>query len=241
MREYLLPYLLLMAHFISGGLWLIRITGKLEPEESKQQWIKYMTYLLLVNLLWSCMLWAKTIFPFVGWTILLLAWFELGRAVKHLRNKIGLIFAFLLISGAFAGFVSMDTNILLFTYFVVVLFDGSCQVVGQLLGKRSLFSKISPRKTVEGLLGGSIITLATAVLTRHSFAFGWGELILRTSMLMVAAATGDLLASAVKRSAHLASFGRMLPGHGGILDRFDSLMMAGALTFLFTEVQNWIR
>ncbi len=241
MREYLLPYLLLMAHFISGGLWLIRITGKLEPAESKQQWIKYLTYLLLVNLLWSCMLWAQAIFPYVGWSILLLALREWGRAVNPLKNNLGLIFAFLLISGAFAGFIYMDANTLLFTYFVVVLFDGSCQVIGQLLGKRALFSKISPRKTLEGLIGGIIITLATTLLTRHSFAFGWSELILRTCMLMAAAATGDLLASAVKRSAHIATFGKILPGHGGILDRFDSLIMAGALTFLLAEIQNWIR
>lgn len=241
MHDFLLAYLLLMAHLVSGGFWLTRITRKLEAEESKQQWIKYGTYLLLVNLLWCCLVWFPAIFPYLGWLLVLIALFELWLVIKQLRNKIALIFAFLLLSGAFIGFTYMDPKILLFTYFVVVLFDGSCQVSGQLFGKRALLPKISPRKTLEGLSGGFIITLATVLLTRKSFNFEWSELILRTFLLMGAAFTGDLLASAVKRSVNVSTFGRMLPGHGGILDRFDSLMMAGALTFLFDEIQNWIR
>jgi phosphatidate cytidylyltransferase len=57
---------------------------------------------------------------------------------------------------------------------------------------------------------------------------------------MMAAFIGDLLASAVKRSAEVTTFGNILPGHGGILDRFDSLMMAGAFTFLFAQLQQFI-
>jgi len=241
MLNYLLPYLLLMAHLVSGGGWLIRITRKLTLEESRQQWIKYGTYLVLVNLLWCCLVWVPALFPYLGWLIALIALFEWWRVIKPLKNKTGLIFAYMLISGAFVGFTYMDSKILLFSYFVVVLFDGSCQVIGQLLGKRALLPKISPRKTLEGLSGGFIVTLATALLTRQSFAFEWSELIFRTCLLMVAAFTGDLLASAAKRSAKVATFGKLLPGHGGILDRFDSLMMAGAYTFMIAAIQNWIR
>jgi phosphatidate cytidylyltransferase len=149
--------------------------------------------------------------------------------------------AFLLISGGFLRFLYLDKNWLLYTYFVVVLFDGSCQVAGQLVGKRPLLPRISPRKTVEGLAGGAVITLATILLTRGSFSFGWGRLILSTCLIMTAAFMGDLLASAIKREAGISVFGRAIPGHGGVTDRFDSLMMSGAVICLLFLIKQFIK
>lgn len=240
MHEYLLPYLLMMAHFVSGALWLIRINRRLEPGEVKTQWIKFGVYLVLVNLLWCCLLWFEGIFPFLGWVVILIASVEWWRAVKEMKSRRWLILGFLLISGGFFGFLYMDKNWLLYTYFVVVLFDGSCQVAGQVVGKRPLFPKISPRKTVGGLAGGAVITLATTLLTRKSFSFEWSDLIITTCLIMAAAFTGDMLASFVKRKAKMVTFGRVIPGHGGILDRFDSLMMAGSIYFLLSLIQRWI-
>jgi phosphatidate cytidylyltransferase len=240
MDNYLLPYLLLMAHFVSGAFWIIRINRKLEPAEVKNQWTKFIVYLLLVNLVWSCLVWFESIFPFLGWIILLIASMEWWRTVKILKSRIWLVLVFLLISGGFIGFLYLNKNIILFTYFVVVLFDGSSQVGGQVLGKRPLLPKISPRKTAEGVAAGTVITLATTLLTRKSFSFEWGGLILTACLIMATAFLGDLLASAVKRKAKVATFGKVLPGHGGIIDRFDSLLMAGFVIFLFSQAQKWI-
>jgi phosphatidate cytidylyltransferase len=240
MGEYLLPYLLLMAHFVSGALWLIRINRRLDPGAKKQQWTKYGVYLLLVNLLWFCLLWVPSFFPLIGWIVILLSAPELWKAVKKVRGRLGLMLAFLIIAGGFAGFLYMDAHWILYTLFVVLLFDGSCQVAGQLLGKRALLPRISPRKTVEGLAGGALITLATTLLTRKSFAFEWSGLILTTCLIMAAAFTGDMLASAVKRKAKITTFGRVIPGHGGVMDRFDSLMMTGAIVYLLSVIQQWM-
>lgn len=239
MGEYLLPYLLLMAHFVSGALWLIRINRRLDPGEIKQQWTKFWVYLLLVNLLWCCLLWVPALFPLIGWIIILLAAPELWKAVKKVRGRMGLMLAFVIIAGGFALFIYMDPHILLYTIFVVFLFDGSCQVAGQLIGKRALLPRISPRKTVEGLAGGVLITLATSLLTCKSFAFEWSGLIMTTCLIMAAAFSGDMLASAVKRKAKITTFGRIIPGHGGVIDRFDSLMMTGAVVWLFSLLQLW--
>ena len=239
MDRYLLPYFLLMAHFVSGAFCLIRINHKLDKGEANKQWIKFGVYLLLVNLVWFSLVWFPAIFPFIGWMVILMASAEWWRATGKLRKKMWLILAFLLVAGGFAGFLYMDINILLFTYFVVVLFDGSCQVSGQLLGKRALLPGISPRKTLEGPIGGVMITMATGLLTRSIFSFEWLELILLTAFIMAAAFMGDLLASALKRKAKIATFGKVLPGHGGVVDRFDSLMMAGALLFLLSLIQQW--
>jgi phosphatidate cytidylyltransferase len=238
-HEYLLPYLLLMAHFVSGALWQIRINRSVEPDEARKQWIKFGVYLVLVNLFWCCLVWYNAVFSGLGWIVILIASAEWWKALSLLKSRAWLILAFIIVAAGFTGFLFMNQNILLFTYFVVVLFDGSCQVAGQVLGKRPLLPKISPRKTVEGLIGGAIITLATTLLTRRSFSFEWGELIVTTAVVMAAAFTGDLLASAVKRSAKITTFGKAIPGHGGVIDRFDSLMMAGAIVYILSLIQLW--
>jgi len=240
MHEYLLPYLLLLAHFVSGAFWIIRINRSLKPTEARNQWIKYGMYLLLVNLIWCCLVWVPAVFPYIGWIVILMAAFEWWKALRKVKSRAWLSIAFLIVSGGFSGFLYMDQNILLYTFFIVVLFDGSCQVAGQLIGKRPLLPRISPGKTIEGLFGGTLVTLATSLATRRSFSFDWAELILTTCVIMAAAFTGDMLASAVKRKAKIATFGKMIPGHGGVIDRFDSLMMTGALLYLLTHIRHFL-
>jgi phosphatidate cytidylyltransferase len=184
------------------------------------------------------MVWFERILPYIGWGVILVASVEWWLAVKVMKRRVWLTLAFLMTAAGFLCFLYLDRNWLLLTYFAVVLFDGSCQVTGQLVGKRALLPRISPRKTIEGLSGGAIVTLATILLTRNSFSMTWGSLILTTCLVMTAAFTGDLLASAIKREAGIADFGRAIPGHGGIIDRFDSLMMAGAVIYLLSLVQQ---
>jgi phosphatidate cytidylyltransferase len=238
MDNYLLPYLLLMAHFVSGAFWISRINRRLQPGEARAQWIKYGVYLVLVNLLWSCLLWYESVIPFLGLILFLAAAPEWWRAVRQLRGKLWMTLIFLLITAGFFGFLFLDKNILLLTYFVVVLFDGSCQVSGQLVGKRALLPKVSPRKTIEGLAGGGVLTMATTLVARNSFSYDWGELILITCLVMASAFAGDLLASAVKRKTGRVTFGNAIPGHGGVIDRFDSLMMAGSFIFLLSLIHE---
>ena len=240
MDNYLLPYLLLMAHFVSGALWRVRINRRLNTAEAKMQWTKFLVYLLIVNLAWCCLIWEPLFFPFIGWIVILIASAEWWKALGKVQGRFWLILAFLMVTGGFIGFLYMDQKLILYTYFVVVLFDGSSQIAGQLVGKRSLLPRISPRKTWEGLMGGAVITLATTLLTRRSFSYECGELILWTAVIMAAAFTGDMLASAVKRKAKIATFGRVLPGHGGMIDRFDSLMMAGSLLYVLSLIQHWL-
>jgi phosphatidate cytidylyltransferase len=239
MDRYLLPYLLLMAHFISGAFWISRITRRFGPDETRAQWTKYGIYLLIVNTLWSCLIWFETIFPICGWILFLVATAEWWLAVHKLRKWGWMMILFLLTGAGFMGFVHMERNILLYTYFVVVLFDGSCQVSGQLVGKRPLLPRISPGKTIEGLAIGAILTMVTTMLTRNSFSFEWSGLILATCLVMGGAFLGDMLASAVKRKAKITTFGNAIPGHGGVIDRFDSLMMAGSIIYLLSAVLDW--
>ncbi len=118
----------------------------------------------------------------------------------------------------------------------VVLWSGDiCAfLVGRSIGRRLLFPRVSPKKTVEGAIGGFFGSLVVAWAYARWF---WQTADLKTVMLWagwiaVAGQVGDLVESAIKRGADLKDSGAILPGHGGLLDRIDSLLF-GAPAFWF--------
>jgi phosphatidate cytidylyltransferase len=195
---------------------------------------------ILFNLIWNSKLFVPTLFMTMAYLLMILCALEWWKAVQKTRHTFWLAAGFLLVLGGFWRFLYLSENEILFTLFMVILFDGSSQIAGQLFGKIPLLPHISPSKTLEGLLGGALVTLATAALVRNSFSTGWGELAGRSLLVISFAFTGDLLASFVKRKAGLAIFGRMLPGHGGLLDRFDSLFMAGCAVYFFNFAKEFL-
>jgi phosphatidate cytidylyltransferase len=117
--------------------------------------------------------------------------------------------------------------------------DTMAYLVGSFIGKTP-FSPVSPKKTWEGTAGGAILTMALAM------AWGWySQLFTLTDWAVlalcasVAGTAGDLFESKLKRTAGVKDSGTMMPGHGGALDRFDSLLIATpfafAYAFLFME------
>jgi phosphatidate cytidylyltransferase len=104
--------------------------------------------------------------------------------------------------------------------------DSGAYFIGKAYGKRKLWPEISPNKTVEGSIGGILSALVVAVLF-HTFV-GMQESLLTiifiTVLLSVFGQIGDLVESALKRHYSVKDSGHILPGHGGILDRFDSLL-----------------
>lgn len=117
----------------------------------------------------------------------------------------------------------------LFLGFMVLLWTGdtAAYVTGRLIGRRPLFARVSPKKTVEGLLGG----LAFTLLAAWAIAGAWPVLGLDQWMALAVITTltgalGDLLESAFKRAAGVKDSGTLLPGHGGVLDRFDGFLLS---------------
>jgi phosphatidate cytidylyltransferase len=102
------------------------------------------------------------------------------------------------------------------------------------MGKTPL-CQISPNKTVEGAVGGLSFSVLTAVML--SYVFGWPLPVLAAMGLGVAvsfsAVLGDLIESAMKRDAGMKDSGELIPGHGGILDRFDSYVFTGAIVYVY--------
>ena len=118
-------------------------------------------------------------------------------------------------------------------FFIIWCNDSGAYVVGSLLGKHKLFPRISPAKSWEGSVGGAFISFAIVFIIS-----GWYSSVSLTdwmviaSILIVIGTLGDLVESLFKRSIQVKDSGTLLPGHGGILDRFDSLIMA--VPFIFT-------
>jgi phosphatidate cytidylyltransferase len=119
--------------------------------------------------------------------------------------------------------------------------DTGAFYVGRRLGRRALAPRISPKKTVEGALGG---IAATVICAAAGSGWIWPRLSWSTAagvgcLLSLAGVAGDLCESAVKRSAGTKDSGSVIPGHGGVLDRTDSLMFAAPILYLVTWL-GWV-
>ena len=112
--------------------------------------------------------------------------------------------------------------------------DTMAYIVGSLIGKTP-FSSISPKKTWEGTAGGAILCVATITLALQSFV-RWQHLLAISAICAVVGTAGDLLESKLKRMAGVKDSGHIMPGHGGFMDRFDSLLLATPFVWLYVKV-----
>lgn len=112
------------------------------------------------------------------------------------------------------------------------LFDIFAYIIGSNFGKRNISSTISPNKTFEGLIGGLLANLLFGLLVSYLFKISyWSIPIFLFGGLL--AFYGDLLISFHKREKSIKDTGKILPGHGGVLDRIDSHLLASPITLLF--------
>ncbi|MBQ8392629.1 MAG: phosphatidate cytidylyltransferase [Clostridia bacterium] len=137
-------------------------------------------------------------------------------------------------------------------YYYLLIFIGAwvCDTfayfTGKFLGRHKLIPAISPKKTIEGSIGGIAFTIGAFALygfiLRSSFGFemSYIELIIMGAVVAIVSQIGDLIASAVKRQYEIKDYGFLFPGHGGVLDRFDSVMLVSPFLFIVISVLNLI-
>lgn len=115
---------------------------------------------------------------------------------------------------------------ILFALLIVWLTDTGAYIFGRLFGKHKLWPEISPNKTIEGAIGGIFSSLIVAVIfyLNYEMPFSLLPLLIVTMILSMFGQLGDLVESALKRHFDVKDSGNLLPGHGGILDRFDSFI-----------------
>ncbi|MBI2724177.1 MAG: phosphatidate cytidylyltransferase [Chloroflexi bacterium] len=113
--------------------------------------------------------------------------------------------------------------------------DTAAYFTGRAIGKRPLAPAISPKKTFEGFVGGCIGGAIAVVALHAVFNLGTtpGQVALLALTLPIAAAAGDLVESAIKRIAGVKDASELIPGHGGVMDRLDSVLFVAPLVYLF--------
>jgi phosphatidate cytidylyltransferase len=116
--------------------------------------------------------------------------------------------------------------LLLFAMVIVWVSDTAAYFVGRAVGKHALAPNLSPKKTWEGAVAGFLASVVIAPLFARSMTIPLGDLLAMAAIGNLAGQVGDLLESAYKRSAGIKDSGHLLPGHGGVLDRIDALILA---------------
>ncbi|MEW5911651.1 MAG: phosphatidate cytidylyltransferase, partial [Thermodesulfobacteriota bacterium] len=161
------------------------------------------------------------------------AWSEASRRAWGVLYCGGLFACLLLLAARAQG-----RALLLFAIFCVIAADVGAYFCGHLWGRRKLAPSVSPGKTIEGALGGAAAAAALgavyAGLWLPDTGPGLGALL--GLILAAVSVAGDLLESALKRSAGVKDSGGVLPGHGGVLDRVDGILPAVALFLLIRGV-----
>jgi phosphatidate cytidylyltransferase len=137
-------------------------------------------------------------------------------------------FIFSLFSFGFFIFSGIGMELMLFVFMIVSIFDSFSQISGQTFGRKKILPKISPDKTVEGFIGGAIVAILSAILLRDLIGESAIHAMIRASGVVIFAFIGDISKSYYKRKYKVKDFSNLIPGNGGFLDRFDSLMAAGA-------------
>lgn len=238
-------YIIIFSYFLLGAVGFYFINRKKDRNSARESWIKYFTYFIIIHALFFGIVFNPLIFRIITAAIILTGAFELinlFRKSGYLKQGFFIfsLFLFVVLSAGFFQFSGLNKGLVLFTFLVLSIFDAFSQISGQLAGQRKLFPAISPGKTLEGLLGGTLIALASSLFLKSLVEFSTEKTLLIAAGIVLFAFAGDLAASVFKRKYNVKDFSQILPGHGGFLDRFDSLIAGGAFVAVveFFEILN---
>lgn len=162
--------------------------------------------------------------------------FLLPTVLYHDREKFSITDAFYLIGGVFflgtsfsllIIFRNISLNIIIYLFMITIFTDTFAYLIGRLIGNHKLLEDISPNKTWEGMIAGTILgtfisTVFYTVVINNNISII--IVLLMTLFLSILGQFGDLVFSAIKRYFKIKDFSNIMPGHGGILDRLDSII-----------------
>lgn len=152
--------------------------------------------------------------------------------ILHTKNYIILPFFFL----AYLPFIDGTYNPLFIIFSILIIWanDSFAYLVGKNFGKTKLFERISPKKTIEGFIGGFIFSVITGlIISKFSDLFSTLNWVIIAALISIIGTYGDLIESKFKRKANVKDSGTIMPGHGGLLDRLDSLFFLSPFLYLY--------
>lgn len=128
-------------------------------------------------------------------------------------------------------------DVVLGFFIILWLNDTGAYVFGKLFGKHKIFPRVSPKKTWEGSIGGALASLSGAMVIALKFSdvalYHW---IILSLIIVIFGSLGDMVESLLKRSLKIKDSSNILPGHGGILDRFDGVLIASPMVFTYLMI-----
>lgn len=169
------------------------------------------------------------IFAFIFLILLIPVVFNYGRDLYNIGDAFYIISGVLFLGIAFSELIVIhNINIYIFIYVFLIGFicDASSYIIGTFFGKHLMFASLSPNKTFEGMFGGLLFGTLVPIIYYVCVFLSCNIIYISfiTLFLCLLGVFGDLCFSAIKRYYHKKDFSKIIPGHGGILDRFDSII-----------------
>jgi phosphatidate cytidylyltransferase len=155
------------------------------------------------------------------------------------RSKSGLLIRYVIFSMAFLVLLPVykgtyNPNLMISILVMIWVNDSFAFLVGKNFGKTKLFVSVSPKKTIEGFIGGLVFALiAGYIISTFNKDFTITNWLIIALIVSVIGTIGDLVESKFKRQANIKDSGNIMPGHGGMLDRLDSLLFAAPFVYLY--------
>ncbi|HEY4629566.1 MAG TPA: phosphatidate cytidylyltransferase [Flavobacterium sp.] len=173
---------------------------------------------------------------------------KISTSSKYLYLLGYIILPFVFITKISFGINDYNPKIIIGLFILIWTNDTFAYIVGKSIGRTKLFEKISPKKTVEGFIGGIIFAVLAGYLISKYYIkanpqFSERSILIWTSIAVIVGIVGtigDLIESKFKRIAGVKDSGSIMPGHGGILDRLDSVIFVAPIIFLFYQILNYV-
>jgi phosphatidate cytidylyltransferase len=235
---YLGGYWFMGLILIATGIATWEMVNMHDSLNKTPMWIKGLSIVMTVAVIWIPGI--SLVFKIVaGFACVLILIKVILKAINDQGIKFH-VFTLVYVGFAFRALLEIrESSLTLFIFLmaIVILTDSMAYFAGRFFGKRKLAPKISPKKTVEGAIGGWLAGAGFAVafgLANDLFAETWVLVVLATG-LPILSQIGDLVASALKRHYGIKDYGKIFPGHGGVMDRVDSQMLAAVLIYVILQ------
>lgn len=234
-------YIIILLYFLLGGIGFYLINRNKDKKTAQNSLIKYITYFIIINVVYSSIVFNSSAFHYLAILIMVVASIEFiklftqtGYAYKGFFMVSSMVYILLCFGFFLFSKLSMET--ILFSFLVLSIFDAFSQISGQLFGHKHIAPAISPNKTLEGLIGGALAAMAGAFILGKLLDLPVFFDFFIAGGIIVFAFVGDLASSFYKRKYGVKDFTNLLPGHGGFLDRFDSLIAGGAFVAMIIKL-----
>ncbi len=152
-----------------------------------------------------------------------------------------LILPFVFITKIPFGIRGYNPKIIISIFILIWTNDTFAFIVGKSIGKNKLFEIVSPKKTIEGFIGGIVFGVIASLLISKFYIEGATTIWIIIALIVgVFGTIGDLIESKFKRVAGVKDSGKIMPGHGGVLDRLDSVIFVAPFVFLFYQILYYV-